>query len=687
MEEQIPTPRPPEGLTPEIQEKAPSRLTPQQGILIGIFVGLIVALLGFALFFGGTQKVVYEPSDQVIDENSQDDSMNEDELNEQDTSSIAFTDYSVQTRGNVVTKNYTKSLDGKEIKIDWLKGAEPLSEEETTKILGKIFTNEVSQINARKEICKLLTENNNNGEYKELPIYCELHIFKAGHLTEPINRELYYVAKKISEMGEFWDTFLAAWDNDLNQFLVLHKDTEGELSLYSDYHTKMFAGYFDVSLPELEAPQFIELPNQKSKLKFEKFLSKNISSFFTYPGTPDNMGGIVDVENKIIANSYFKDAATFIDETYGPVYFRDGGYHIVMPDGSVAIYDLLPYFFTTENENANKKFYTEGYVADINFYGNRNGFDLYELSGTVVQGGCFSGIKPCTNIVTNEPWFYTEKLRLIGETNNGGEKIYALDLGGPGERKENKYYRELFDYGYTASKIFSENSDALENLSPEQQWEDFLSDEPIFFWEDPNGNWRVYKKHKYRSSAECGKPVIYLYPEENMEVNVQVKPNGGFTITEPEYGQEGWNVLAKPNGELSLLDDSVQTKYPYLFWEGHGINYERPEYGFVMSSKEVPERMNKILGQLGLNEKETSDFMEFWQPKLQAAPYVFVTFLEQSKFDELAPLTVTPQPDNVIRVFMDYELLDSPREVTEPNIITPERTGFTVVEWGGALQN
>ena len=48
------------------------------------------------------------------------------------------------------------------------------------------------------------------------------------------------------------------------------------------------------------------------------------------------------------------------------------------------------------------------------------------------------------------------------------------------------------------------------------------------------------------------------------------------------------------------------------------------------------------------------------------------------------PLIVTQNPDTVIRVLMEFKGLDEPIEgIKEQHIITPERKGFTVVEWGG----
>jgi len=54
--------------------------------------------------------------------------------------------------------------------------------------------------------------------------------------------------------------------------------------------------------------------------------------------------------------------------------------------------------------------------------------------------------------------------------------------------------------------------------------------------------------------------------------------------------------------------------------------------------------------------------------------------------NELAPLHITPQPDTVIRVLMDFSPLDAPIDVEGFTIHTPQRTGFTVTEWGGVIQ-
>ncbi|MEK7647895.1 MAG: hypothetical protein AAB384_02545 [Patescibacteria group bacterium] len=213
----------------------------------------------------------------------------------------------------------------------------------------------------------------------------------------------------------------------------------------------------------------------------------------------------------------------------------------------------------------------------------------------------------------------------------------------------------------------------------------FVALHPIIFWQDQFG--RAYEMHstEFLPVAECGKPVIYLYPEKAQQVNVQVQPMNGFSITEPLYPTGGWNVIAEPTGRLTDVRDNKT--WGYLFWEGKGSVVGTPESrGFVVAKDEVPAFLERTLTQLGLNTQERADFAEFWVPRMQRTPYYFVTFYDNTLMNRIAPLRVTPRPDTTIRILMDYQPLTERKEVEPLPIRTPERKGFTVVEWGGVLR-
>jgi len=50
-------------------------------------------------------------------------------------------------------------------------------------------------------------------------------------------------------------------------------------------------------------------------------------------------------------------------------------------------------------------------------------------------------------------------------------------------------------------------------------------------------------------------------------------------------------------------------------------------------------------------------------------------------------LIIEPKPDTLIRTIFYFKPINEKTEIEEPTIETPERIGFTVVEWGGLLDN
>jgi hypothetical protein len=213
-------------------------------------------------------------------------------------------------------------------------------------------------------------------------------------------------------------------------------------------------------------------------------------------------------------------------------------------------------------------------------------------------------------------------------------------------------------------------------------YDQFVQSVPVFFWKDPLGHLVRFRNKTFLPLAECGKPVIYLYPTTASRVSVKVSPVGGMTFSEPAYNA-GWTVTAQPDGRLT---DASGTTWPYLFWEGRGGLYEQPKKGWVVARADVEKLLDEKLAALGLVHHEIADFKEFWLPRMQDAPYYFVTFLGNQTMDALAPLSVQPAPDTIIRVLMDFSPLSAQTTVEPFTIRTPVRNGFTVVEWGGVLR-
>lgn len=179
-------------------------------------------------------------------------------------------------------------------------------------------------------------------------------------------------------------------------------------------------------------------------------------------------------------------------------------------------------------------------------------------------------------------------------------------------------------------------------------------------------------------NATSAKPVIYLYPTEKTEVSVTLDYAGTLTCTYPAY-QNGWTVTAQPDGTLN--DTSGQT-YNYLFWEGTDNTKYDFSKGFCVAGSDTAAFLEKALAQLGLNRREANEFIVYWLPRMQENPYNLIAF-QTDAYTQAAKLTVDPTPDTLLRVFMAWKPLDHEQTISAQTLTAPERTGFTVVEWGG----
>jgi len=201
-----------------------------------------------------------------------------------------------------------------------------------------------------------------------------------------------------------------------------------------------------------------------------------------------------------------------------------------------------------------------------------------------------------------------------------------------------------------------------------------------------NGDWvRAYDEY-VDPCPRCVvalKPVIYLYPVATQEVAVRLDFNGRLSSTYPAYDPaiKGWRVIAHPDGTLQNIADNRE--YSYLFWEGENYPLTIDETkGFVVKGSEAQSFLQTKLAALGLTPREYNEFIVFWLPKMEHNPYNFVQFVG-SEYVNLAPLSISPKPDSVLRVFMALKPLKEAISVT-PQVIQPfERKGFSVVEWGG----
>ena len=175
------------------------------------------------------------------------------------------------------------------------------------------------------------------------------------------------------------------------------------------------------------------------------------------------------------------------------------------------------------------------------------------------------------------------------------------------------------------------------------------------------------------------KPVIYLYPTEETEVNVKLNLDGGLTCTYPAY-YDGWTVTAHPDGKL--IDENGR-EYYCLYWEGETYAQYDFSRGSCIKGEDTAAFLEDVLAKIGLTEREANEFIIYWLPQMEQNPYNLIAF-QADAYTDSAELEITPAPDSLLRVFMAWKPLDTAVDIEPQEFAGFERSGFTVVEWGGA---
>jgi hypothetical protein len=180
-------------------------------------------------------------------------------------------------------------------------------------------------------------------------------------------------------------------------------------------------------------------------------------------------------------------------------------------------------------------------------------------------------------------------------------------------------------------------------------------------------------------SAWC-KPADYFYPKEKTNIHFDVKPQGEFTYTLPQYQTGGWDFTALPNGNLLYQEKN----YPYIYWDAAIPNnlITKPQSGYVVTYDNLSGSLTALLPKLGLNQRETSDFTAYWIKQLPKSKYYFIGVIPESQINILAPISISPTPESLLRVSLYFQTLNEKINVPAPQFKPFVRKGFTVIEWG-----
>lgn len=192
-----------------------------------------------------------------------------------------------------------------------------------------------------------------------------------------------------------------------------------------------------------------------------------------------------------------------------------------------------------------------------------------------------------------------------------------------------------------------------------------------------------------------GKPVINLYSNIERSVNVKLElcDKFNFSAIHPMSFSHNYNENNMEWKNVTIKKDRItyeNNDYSYLFWEAvtKEMLFDMPDNKFCISTelKELYKFLNIILKRLGLNFREIQDMITYWIKDIIEHKYVVLSFLPLNIYEKIAKLTITPEPKQIIRVFMVFygseQYVQYNSKIEDINQID-RNDEFLVVEWGG----
>lgn len=194
----------------------------------------------------------------------------------------------------------------------------------------------------------------------------------------------------------------------------------------------------------------------------------------------------------------------------------------------------------------------------------------------------------------------------------------------------------------------------------------------------------------FEGSASSGrqimveKPVIYLYSETEQPFSLKIKTEADLQFTYPVY-ENGWNGTVSKNGTIQINGSS----YPYLFWDA-SLSVESLKLDWQNADK-IPgtQAIGYLAGQLdqlGMNEKEKTDFITYWGPRMQQMKNIQILWIQDDAINSIASQDISPS-FHQNRVYLIFQETSEPIERTltlKVNPVKPmNRSGNYLVEWGG----
>lgn len=185
--------------------------------------------------------------------------------------------------------------------------------------------------------------------------------------------------------------------------------------------------------------------------------------------------------------------------------------------------------------------------------------------------------------------------------------------------------------------------------------------------------------------SKCFDSPLYLYP--NFESEIAIETDNTTFGESPIMNEGGWRVTSGPDGIIKDSSGKIFDKISY----GYISDYPGRISGFsgiLASQNNLNEALRSYAVKLGLNKKETNDFVSFWYSQLHGkAPFIQISHFSSKESAEILKIKIEPEPDKFVPIVMYFKKLYFPTILHEPSFEPiPPRDGFFALDWSGVIE-
>ena len=176
------------------------------------------------------------------------------------------------------------------------------------------------------------------------------------------------------------------------------------------------------------------------------------------------------------------------------------------------------------------------------------------------------------------------------------------------------------------------------------------------------------------------KPIVYFYPEKEMDLSVKYVNEDKLLTTYPKYNG-GWDIHLNEDG--TFVTDANNREYYALYFD------ELPNYrctfeeGFYVNKDNAINFLEEKMDFIGYTNREVDEFMMYWLPILESNKHSLVYFEQTEERNEECPLIFSTNPDTLIRTIIHIKKVDGEVNIPEQQLKHYDRKGFVVTDWGG----